>query len=172
MNKIVSTYGLFEYLVTFFKCKVGDYCFNEDLNSIEKVTEPKEGWLVLFTNDPNISCTQKTLEEMKQYLDPEYVKSLLSHEYTKLYLTPNLCKNNGSWSNDEEEIQHLGKPIQEVSRVGGEGQGENYHVVWWVAGFYFKSQGNYYSHQGVENMSDLFLVVPTQKCYTEYHPPK
>lgn len=70
------------------------------------------------------------------------------------------------WGSDIE-VPGLGK-LELVEDFGGEGQGDDYWVVFKVGDQFFKKNGWYASYDGGELDGDLYEVVPVQVSRTEY----
>lgn len=68
---------------------------------------------------------------------------------------------------EDVEVEGLPK-IELVEEFGGEGQGDDYWVVFKVGDQFFKKNGWYASYDGGELDGDLHEVFPTEVTRTEY----
>lgn len=74
---------------------------------------------------------------------------------------------------DEELVPDFGT-VSVVTQEGGEGQGDQYFVVWKLTDengdeYYFRADGYYSSYEGVEwDGAELRQVQPRQKTITVY----
>lgn len=113
---------------------------------------------------------------------------LESHEFSGVFKYDNgneeVWKDNGwhAWKEIEGEwemVDGVGR-VRVVEDFGGEGQGDNYYLVfeiqWYVQGgqiagaygstSFFKLPGYYTSYEGGEYDGDLYEVKPVQKTIT------
>lgn len=75
------------------------------------------------------------------------------------------------WYNKQTTCEVLGKPAKIVEEVGGEGEGEHYHIVVSVGDKFFMRQGSYDSWEGVEwgyGEDSWVEVFPEQVMTTVY----
>lgn len=71
------------------------------------------------------------------------------------------------WGEELEEIEGLGK-LEYVDDYGGEGQGDDYWVVFKVGDQFFRKNGWYASYDGGELDGELYEVFPKEVTRTEY----
>lgn len=72
---------------------------------------------------------------------------------------------------EDVEVKGLGK-LEYVDSFGGEGQGDDYWVVFKLGGKLYRKDGYYASYDGGELDGELYEVEPVQVSRTEYRSKK
>lgn len=97
---------------------------------------------------------------------------LLVEDYEDVVYPPNwVWSELGELSN--EPVQDFGT-VDVVLQEGGEGQGDQYFIVWKLTDengdeYYFRADGYYSSYEGVEwDGAELRQVTPREKTITVY----
>lgn len=111
------------------------------------------------------------IEELKDQKD--IIKSVPSYNHYKISPEVNAI-NNEICKLEEELIKSILKSAGEFEVVeeegGSEGNGESYHLVLYFKDFdkYVRSDGKYYSYEGVTDLSDWRIVTPREKTIIVY----
>lgn len=111
----------------------------------------------------------------KLYLDGYKV---LSHEYRTGKVGYPEYRKQYDILLAEETQKELGFTIEEIEQVGGEGQGDSFHIVLLIQlpiesfpndKIYLRANAGYQSYHGVSNWDESwYQVKPTKVTYTEY----
>lgn len=79
----------------------------------------------------------------------------------------------GHWGDEKQEFEVPGLPtIRYIDSYGGEGQGDDYWVVFKCGEQYFRVDGWYASYDGGELDGELYEVFPRQVTSTFYEKDK
>jgi hypothetical protein len=140
---------------------------------------------------PSFHCKEQyDIEYYLEQYDNESTKEIRDKILELEERKRNLRRTPGyDYYNDSKEVDNIDNEIcllqdkvlatilksageyEEVEVNGGhEGSGEDYHIVLYFKEYnkYVRSDGYYYSYDGVSNLSDWYIVVPQQKIITVY----
>lgn len=109
---------------------------------------------------------KENFEKIKQFIKNYPVEESGYHRGLEFaFFYEDLPKINYDLENGE-----LLKDYYQVDGYGGEGQGDNYYMVYHFpnADIFIKFYGWYASYHGAE-YSDMYLVEPKEVTITEYH---
>lgn len=106
-----------------------------------------------------------TVEEVKKAI--EEFESSDAYEQTYSYSEPSMLDDLMNEEEQSFDVPGLGK-VEFVENFGGEGQGDDYWLIFKVGEQYFQQDGYYASHDGGYLDGDLYEVEPVKVTKTEY----
>lgn len=113
-----------------------------------------------------MSFTPKQVEEAV-----EAFEEVNNDEYDGYSGVLSYLKSEGRWSHKGEvasvDVPGLGK-LEYFEDYGGEGQGDDYWVVFKLGDQYFRKDGWYASYDGGELDGELYEVKPVEVKVTQY----